>query len=337
MKKELIYVSTLGMSYEDWLQYRYTGIGASEVGCIMGLDSYKTPAELFLEKIGREVRPTIENMAMFHGKELEDYVAGLWEYWDGDELSIIRNKAAGKKVRRMRKINAYVRNPKYPWLFVSVDRIINKHKNKGEGALELKTTSNYNVKKWDGDINPAHIMQLQTQTGVCEFEYGELANFIDGRKFDVYEFEYMRNIFEAIVDTTNDFWKRVTKGKALAAQHFEAKQNFDFRAAEHIQLEIDKLEPPAVAGDVYLDFLSDKYKNANPGLVLDGSEELLLMAQQHKLLGEKIERIRNDRSLVEANIKNYMKDAVEINFREAGRVTWKPNVKGSRVFNNLIK
>lgn len=337
MRQDLIQVSTLNMSYEDWIEYRFTGIGASEVGCIMGLDVYKTPAELFLEKIGREVRPTIENMAMFHGKEQEAYVADLWQYWDGDEASIIRNKRDNNKVRRMRKINAYVRNPKYPWLFVSLDRIINKHKNKGEGALEVKTTSNYNVKKWEGEINPAHIMQNQTQIGVCEFEYGELATFVDGRKFDVYEFEASPHLIEAIVDTTHDFWGRVIKGRKLSTQYYEAKENFRQREANDIQLEIDSLEPPAVAGDRYLDFLSAKYKNENPGLILEGTEELLLVGQEHRAIQAKIDALENDKSLVEATLKNYMKEAVELNFRDAGKITWRANKNGSRVFKNLIK
>lgn len=337
MRKDLIYISTVGMSYQDWLEYRTTGIGASELGCVMGLDAYKTPAELFNEKIGREVRPTIENMAMFHGKEMEPYVADLWQYWDGDEMSIIKNKTAGKKVRRMRKINAYVRNPDYPWIFVSIDRVINKTDKRGEGALEIKTTSNYNVKKWEGEINPAHIIQNQTQIGVADLEYGEIAALIDGRKFEVYPFEPEKNIFEAIVETSFDFWERVLKGRKLVGAHYEAVNNFNIREAEQIQLEIDRLEPPASNSDTYLDFLSAKYKKDDPDKIIDGDSTSLLMAQQHKLIQGKIDDLQKDKNLVESHIKNIMKDAVELNFRDMGKVTWRANSKGSRVFQNKVK
>lgn len=337
MDSSLQFISTANMTYEDWLAYRYTGIGASEVACIMGLDQYKSPAELFCEKIGQSVRPTLENMAMFNGKHLEDYVADLWQYWDGDEASIIANKNAGKKIRRMQKVNAYVRNPKYPWLFVSLDRKINKHGSKGEGALELKTIGGYEVRKWETGIKPSHIIQVQTQTGVCMFDYGELATFVDGRKFDVFPFDHTKSIFDAIIESTFDFWERVKKGRALSGQKFEASQNFDMRAVEQIQLEIDSLEPPPSDGDAYLDFMSAKYKEDTKGLVIDGTEEMLLLAQKHKDYSLKIDDLRDKKDLVEGKLKNYLKDAVELNFRSNGKVTWHSNVKGTRVFKNNVK
>lgn len=115
------------MSQDDWLSYRYSGIGASEVGTIMGLDDYKSSIELYYEKIGQGSRYTLENLAMFLGKEQEDFIASIWQHWDGTVEGMIANYRAGKIVRRCQRVNAYVRNPKYPWLFVSLDRKINKH------------------------------------------------------------------------------------------------------------------------------------------------------------------------------------------------------------------
>jgi len=46
-------VSTLGMSREDWLKYRLNGIGASEVGAVMGLNKYEASITLFQKKIGQ--------------------------------------------------------------------------------------------------------------------------------------------------------------------------------------------------------------------------------------------------------------------------------------------
>lgn len=337
MRKDLIYVSTLGMTEEDWLAYRLNGIGASEVGCVMGLDPFKTPAELFNEKIGREVRPNLENAAKFHGKLLEAYAADLWQYWGGSEESLYQNKKAGKMVRRMRKINAYVTNPDYPWLFVSLDRVINKHSGKGEGALEIKCTSKYMQDRYEGGINPAHIMQLQTQTGVTTLDYGELATFTDGRWFDVYEFEAMPNLFGAVVESTEAFWQRVLKARSLVGQAYEARQGFNLREAEAIEVEINQLEPTGNGSDNYLDFLKHKYKNDNPDKVIEGSVELLNVALEHRDYQRKIDELQQLKNDKEATIKNFMQDAVELNFREAGKITWKANKNGSRVFTNKVK
>lgn len=337
MDSSLQFISTANMSYDDWLAYRYTGIGASEVGCIMGLDQYKSPAELFCEKIGKGVRPTLENMAMFNGKHLEDYIANMWEHWESDEASVISNKNAGRKIRRMQKVNAYVRNPKYPWLFVSLDRKINKHGSKGEGALELKTIGGYEIKKWENGIKPSHLIQVQTQMGVCMFTYGELAVFIDGRKFDVFPFDFSSSIFEAIIESTHDFWERVKRGRSLVGKQYEARQNFDERSYHDLQLEIDSIEPPPTAGDAYLDFMAAKYKDDSKGLILEGTEEMLLLAQKHKAYSVKIDDLSDKKNAVEGKLKNYLKDAVELNFRSDGKITWRSNVKGTRVFKNSVK
>ena len=50
----LIYTSTVNMAPDDWLMFRNRGIGASEVGYIMGLSPYKSNVELFYEKIGEK-------------------------------------------------------------------------------------------------------------------------------------------------------------------------------------------------------------------------------------------------------------------------------------------
>ena len=116
---------------------------------------------------------------MFLGKQAEDKNAEMWEYWDGSVEGMIKNFYSGNKVRRCRRLNAYVQNPKYKWLFVSLDRVINKHTWKGvefgEGTLELKNLSSYEADKWEGGIPLKHLLQVQTQMAVCEFDYGELA------------------------------------------------------------------------------------------------------------------------------------------------------------------
>src|SRR5574344_1882354 len=127
MNSNLIQTSTIGMDYETWLSFRKDGLGASEVGTAMGLSQYKSSLELFHDKASSQIRYTPENMAMFMGHEMEDLIAKMWTYWENDSETMIQNYRAGKVVRKMQKVNAYVQNPKYPWLFVSLDRKINKH------------------------------------------------------------------------------------------------------------------------------------------------------------------------------------------------------------------
>lgn len=41
-----VLVSTEGMSYSDWLDYRRRGIGGSDTSVICGINRYKSPVEL---------------------------------------------------------------------------------------------------------------------------------------------------------------------------------------------------------------------------------------------------------------------------------------------------
>src|SRR5690242_5416401 len=127
VKNNLIYTSTDGMSTEEWLTFRKRGIGASEVGYIMGLSPYKSNVELFYEKLAEGISQQQETAPTFMGKYMEAVIADLWQYWEEgkDQITMQQNYNAGKKVRTMQRVNAYIQNPKYPHLFASLDRRIN--------------------------------------------------------------------------------------------------------------------------------------------------------------------------------------------------------------------
>lgn len=336
MKRELIATTTRGMSNDDWLRFRKRGIGASEVGAIMGLSPYTSKIELFYEKIGEGINYKVENIAMFNGKELESYVAKMWEYWAGTEESMIQNYRTGNKVRRMQRVNAYIQNPKWPWLFVSLDRKINKGDKGKEGALEIKTIAGYESDKWAGGIPPSHIIQVQTQCGVCEFEFGELAALRDGRFFDVYEFDLMPHLWENIVDSTHDFWQKVEEGRKLLTQRYEAQTNFNMRAVEELTQQLHSIEPEPDGSEAFENFLKEKYRIANPG-EREGTIIELEAAREHKTAKEKIKEYEAIAREKENYLKNQLKDMTVLNFGGDGLVSWRADVNKSRRFNNRVK
>lgn len=46
-------IDTNNLSYEQWLEYRKTGIGGSDASVVCGINKYKSPVELWLEKTGQ--------------------------------------------------------------------------------------------------------------------------------------------------------------------------------------------------------------------------------------------------------------------------------------------
>lgn len=342
MESNLILTSTSEMTPDDWLRFRKRGIGASEVGAIMGLSQYKSNVELFYEKIGQGLGYSVENIAMFMGTELEDFIAKMWQYWGGNEASLIENFRNGNMVRRMQRVNAYIQNKKYPHLFVSLDRRINKHndletgKERGNGALEIKTISGYESDKWDAGIPPSYVVQVQTQLIVTGWQYGELAVFKDGRFFDVYPYEKHKGVCKEIIKQTTDFWQRVERARILLTQQYEASKNFNTRKVREVEAELQRLEPSPDASDGLANFLKEKYRNADATSERMGTLEELAVAQEHAKYKEQQKTINEKIQLCENTLKSKMKNIERITFPQEGFVSWKNDSNGSRRFLNKV-
>lgn len=134
-------IHTAGMSREEWLEMRRTGIGGSDAGAVCGLNPYSSPMSVYYDKTAKDVKDDYDNEAMRQGRDLEDYVAGRFM------------EATGLKVRRS---NMMYRSKEHPFMLADVDRLI-----VGEDAgLECKTASAYSADKWkNGEIPPYYQIQ----------------------------------------------------------------------------------------------------------------------------------------------------------------------------------
>jgi putative phage-type endonuclease len=110
------------MSIEEWRQARETGIGSSDCAAVLGLSEYRTPLDVYLEKIG-EKPDQEENLKMKFGLEAEPIVARMFE------------QKTGLTVRNDFKIRIH---PVYPFLIANLDRTILANNGRGVGILEIK-------------------------------------------------------------------------------------------------------------------------------------------------------------------------------------------------------
>ena len=107
MIKGIKRISTVGMSREDWLAERRKSIGGSDAAAVCGLSKWESPYSVWANKRG--LTPEKEQTeAMRQGRDLEGYVAE--RFCEG----------TGLKVRRE---NAILINPKYPFAHANVDRM----------------------------------------------------------------------------------------------------------------------------------------------------------------------------------------------------------------------
>jgi putative phage-type endonuclease len=345
MKSTLTLVPTGNMTAEEWLAFRHNGIGASEVGTVMGVNPYKSSIELFYEKLGQPLM-TPQKLCMFLGKEREAFNADLWECWDGTDEGMMKNFQAGLPVRRCKRVNAYVINPKYPWLFVSLDREINQNQvwpgeskklRTGNGALELKEISGHEADKWESNIPVGYIFQHQQQIGVCEYEYGEIALLRDNVEFSVLPFDFNQEIFEGIVLKTKLFWDKVLEARKVMTIRYDAALNFNQKRVQEMDAELQRLEPEPDGSEGWAKFMKEKYRIAIPGEMAGGLEELAI-ARQHLALKDDMKALEEQIRLRENQLKNILRDGADVlDFGKQGQISWKVTAKGHRMFLNKVK
>ena len=190
MNKNLIKISTTGMSHEEWLENRSKTIGGSDASAILGMNNYSSPYTVWADKLGK-LPPKEDSEAMRIGRDLEAYVAQRF------------TEKTGKKVRRENNI---LINPEYPFAHANVDRMI-----VGEDAgLECKTTSSLNLTKFkNGEFPDTYYAQCVHYMMVTGCKKWYLAVLVLGRGFFEFELERDEEEIAALAKSEEEFWKYV--------------------------------------------------------------------------------------------------------------------------------
>lgn len=183
-----VLATTTEMNRQEWLKARKKGIGGSDAAAIAGLNKWKSPVAVYLDKIGLAVDGDSSSEAAYFGSILEDVVA--------QEFS----KRTGLKVRRR---NAILQHPEYPFMLANIDRLIVGRK---EG-LECKTASEYLKEEWKDDEVPAqYLIQCQHYMAVTGYEAWWIAVLIGGNKFIYKKIERDEEIIDYLIQLESDFW-----------------------------------------------------------------------------------------------------------------------------------
>lgn len=192
----------------EWLKERQCGIGGSDVGAILGVNKYKTPFEVYLEKTEpiEEVKDQFESA--YWGDQLEEIVAKEFE------------KRTGKKVRRDRK---HYKHKDYPFMLANIDRRV-----VGENAiLECKTANQYLTNEWQEDEVPAsYLLQVQHYLFVTGAEVGYIAVLIGGQKFIWKEIQRDEELIQMIIEAEKNFWRLVQDKTPPAIDESSAAEKY---------------------------------------------------------------------------------------------------------------
>lgn len=185
-------IYTANMSKEEWTQLRSTTIGGSDAATILGLNPWKSPYALWLEKTNKVVPEDISGReAVRLGTDLEEYVAKRF------------TEATGKKVRRE---NYTIFRDDMPYAHANYDRLV-----VGENAgLECKTTNALQLSKFkNGEFPANYYCQCMHYMMISGAERWYLAVLVLGIEFKVFAIERDEAEIEALRAAEADFWEMV--------------------------------------------------------------------------------------------------------------------------------
>jgi putative phage-type endonuclease len=180
------------MITEQQRKDRQLGIGGSDIAIILGLSSYKTPYQLYLEKIG----------------ESSEEQETPQQYWGNRLEPIIRDEFAKRHNVAIKTPDTTI-HPFHEFLRANVDGFIPDL----NAVLEVKTSSGFMTKQWgdngSDNIPIQYLVQVAHYCSVFDADCAYIAVLIGGS--DYREYKYTRNfeIESRIIEAAKAFWKCV--------------------------------------------------------------------------------------------------------------------------------
>lgn len=188
---------------EEFLAQRLKGIGGSDIGAILGVNKWKSPADVWLEKTGRTQRSDEMSEAAYWGIELEATVAAEYQ------------RRTGEKVQR---VNCQMQHPQHPWMLANIDRAVVADGSRArldkegklvgiKGGLECKTASAYVASQWeDGNAPLAYVAQCQWYMAVTGAEWWDLAVLIGGQRYICIRIIRDEALIQTLIEAGLIFW-----------------------------------------------------------------------------------------------------------------------------------
>lgn len=210
-----------------WLKGRRTGIGGSDVAAVLGLNPWKTPLDVWNDKLGLSEDKEMSEPA-YWGTVLEDTVAKEFQLRTG---------------KRVQKVSHQFADPETPWAIANIDRaIINptiakrvrplemtekeiaKYGNRPittDIAFEAKTAHAFTADLWgpsqeleiqqnnlrtEHEIPLYYETQIQWYCGILKLRGMYLAVLIGGSDFRMYWVDARPDVFQVIKEKCSAFW-----------------------------------------------------------------------------------------------------------------------------------
>jgi putative phage-type endonuclease len=180
-------------------ELRRTFLGGSDAAAAIGIDPYRSPVALWLEKLGR-VDGFAGNNATEWGRRLEPVVAD-WLADTHPELTLID---PGERTWR---------HPERPWQACTPDRLALDPDRAGFGLVQIKTAGWRAGAAWEaGDAPDTYRAQVLHEMTVTGAAWGLLVCLVGGRDPYVVDVALDAQVADAITAAEARFWAHVEAG-----------------------------------------------------------------------------------------------------------------------------
>lgn len=193
-------------SVEQTAELRRSGLGGSDMAAVLGLDPYRSPLDVWMEKTGNAPPINLDsNDVVWFGKEAESLVAKYFTRRTGIELEVI---------------NSTRRHVQFPFLMAHPDRrVVGQSR-----GLEIKTAGWRMADQWGeegSDQIPEHYLpQVHHYMMVEDWEAMHVACLME-RQLKLYVVERSHRWDAALLDAGVNFWRRFVELERMPPIDYE--------------------------------------------------------------------------------------------------------------------
>lgn len=202
-------IDTNNLSYEQWLEYRKTGIGGSDASVVCGINKYRSPVELWLEKTG----------------QLPYQEAGEAAYWGTQLEPVVRSEFTKRTGIEVKLVKQLLQSEEHPFMQANLDGIC-EHPDYGTCIFEAKTASAYKSNEWENSIPAEYMLQIQHYMSVTGYKGTFIAVLIGGNTFKWKYIERDDEIIEMLIHLEADFWEHIVNNTPPPLDGSEASEKF---------------------------------------------------------------------------------------------------------------
>lgn len=180
----------------EWREVRRQGIGASDAPAILGLSPWKSPIQLYADKLGLAEDGQEETEAMRWGRRLEGVIIAAYaedtkrEAMPGDPLTVHRSD-------------------EFPFMQTTLDGWVTEPARTARGVLEIKTTGFFRAEDWAEGPPLMYQVQVQHALAVVGARWGSIAVLVGGQRLLWADIERHDGFIARLIAQERAFWERL--------------------------------------------------------------------------------------------------------------------------------